>query len=65
MSEEFFEEQKYYIDHRKIHANETSNQCEHIAKFFILFDIIFVLQCEFIEDVREYQITSQRHKFCE
>ena len=51
MSERFSEKQKHYIDHQKIHADETSNQREHIAKFFIFFDIIFILQCEFIEDV--------------
>ena len=43
MNEEFSEKQKYYIDHRKIHADETSSQREHIAKFFIFFNIIFVL----------------------
>ena len=51
MNERFSEKQKYYIDHRKINANETSGQREHIAKFFIFFDIIFILQCEFIENV--------------
>ena len=51
MSEKFSEKQKYYINHREIHANETLNQREHIVKFFIFFDIIFVLQCEFIENV--------------
>ena len=51
MNERFSEKQKYYINHREIHADETSNQREHIAELFIFFDIIFVLQCEFIEDV--------------
>ena len=51
MSKRFFEEQKYYINYREIHADETSNQHEHIAKFFTFFNFIFVLQCEFIKDV--------------
>ena len=51
MNEKLFEKQKYYINHRKIHADETLNQREHIAKFFTFFDIIFVLQCEFIENI--------------
>ena len=51
MNEKFSEEQKHHINHRKIYAGGTLNQREHITEFFILFDIIFVLQCEFIEDV--------------
>ena len=51
INERFSEKQKHYIDHRKIHANETLNQREHIAKFFIFFNIIFILQYKFIENV--------------
>ena len=43
INEKFSEKQKYHIDHRKIYAGETLNQRKHIAEFFILFDIIFVL----------------------
>ena len=43
MSKIFSEKQKYYIDYRKIHADETLNQRKHIAEFFILLNIIFVL----------------------
>ena len=53
MNKKFLEEQKHHIDHRKIHADETSNQREHIARFFTFFNIILVLQCEFTENVRE------------
>ena len=51
MNERFFKEQKYYIDYRKIHISGKSSQREHITKFFTFFNIIFVLQCEFIENV--------------
>ena len=51
MNERFFKKQKYYINYRKVHAGETSSQREYIVKFFIFFDILFVLQCEFIKDV--------------
>ena len=51
MNEKFSEKQKDYINHRKIYANKTSSQRKHIAKFFIFFDIIFILQREFIENV--------------
>ena len=43
MNEKFFEKQKYDIDHRKLHDDETQNQREHIAKFIIFLDVIFVL----------------------
>ena len=49
MNERFSEKQKYYINHQKIHADETLSQREHIAKLFILLNIIFVLQYEFIK----------------
>ena len=51
MNEKFSEKQKHHIDHRKIHTSKTSNQREHIAELFILFDIISVLQCESTENV--------------
>ena len=35
MNEKFFKKQKYYIDHRKIHADKTSSQREYIIKLFI------------------------------
>ena len=43
MNEKFFEKQKHHIDHREVHADETLNQREHIAKFFTFFNIISVL----------------------
>ena len=51
MNEKLSKKQKHHINHQEIHANKTLNQGKHIAKLFIFFDIIFVLQCEFIENV--------------
>ena len=51
MNEKFSEKQKHHINHREIYADETLNQREYIAKLFSFFDIIFILQCEFIENV--------------
>ena len=49
MNKRFFEKQKYNVNYRKTHDNKTQNQREHIAKSIVFFDIIFVLQREFIE----------------
>ena len=49
MNEEFFEEQKHDINYRKLHDDETQNQRKHIAKFIIFFNVVFILQCEFVK----------------
>ena len=49
MNEEFFEKQKHDIDYWKSHDDEMQNQRKHIAKFIILFDVVFILQREFAE----------------
>ena len=54
MNKKLFEKQKYNINRRILHDDETQNQRKHIAKFIIFFNIISVLQREFIEIMREY-----------
>ena len=49
MSEKLFKKQKHDIDYQKLYNDETQNQRKHIAKLIILFDVIFVLQREFVE----------------
>ena len=49
MSEKFFKKQKHDIDHRRSYDDKMQNQREHIAIFIAFFDVIFVLQREFIE----------------
>ena len=49
MNEEFSEKQKHDIDYQKSHNDETQNQRKHIAKFIIFFNVVFVLQREFIK----------------
>ena len=58
MNERFFKKQKYNIDRRKLHDDETKNQHKHIAKFIVFFNVVFILQRKFVEIMREYQITS-------
>ena len=59
MSKKFSKKQKHNIDYKELHDDETQNQRKHIAKIIIFFDIVFVLQCEFIEIMQEYQIALQ------
>ena len=49
MNEELSEEQKHNINYQKLHDDETQNQRKHIAKFIIFFNVMFVLQREFVE----------------
>ena len=49
MSRKLFEKQKHDIDYRRSHDDKTQNQREHIAKFIIFFDVVSVLQREFVE----------------
>ena len=49
MSVELSEEQKHDINYWKLYDDEAQNQRKHIAKFIIFFDVVFVLQREFIE----------------
>ena len=53
MNEELSEEQKHDIDYRKSYNDKTQNQRKHIAKFIIFFDIVFVLQREFIKIIQK------------
>ena len=59
MNEKFFERKKYNVDCRRSYDNETQNQCEYIAKLIDSFNVVFVLQREFVEIMRECQITLQ------
>ena len=43
MSERLFKKQKYDINDRKSHDNEAQSQREHIAKFIVFLNIVFVL----------------------
>ena len=65
MNEKLFEEQKHDINYWKSHNDETQNQRKHIAKFIIFFDVVFVLQREFVEIMWKCQITFQCHWICE
>ena len=49
MNEKFSEKQKHNINYRKSHDDEAQSQRKHIVKFIIFFDVVFVLQREFIE----------------
>ena len=49
MSEKLSEKQKHNINYPKSYDDEAQDQRKHIAKFIILFDIVFVLQREFIK----------------
>ena len=49
MNKKLFEKQKYNINYRKSHDDETQNQRKYIAKFIIFFDIVFVLQRKSVE----------------
>ena len=65
MNEEFSEEQKHHINYWRSQDDEAQNQRKHIAKFIILFNIVFILQREFAEIMWECQITFQCHWICE
>ena len=49
MSEKLSEKQKHDINYRKSYDNETQNQRKHIAEFIIFFNVISVLQREFVK----------------
>ena len=49
MNEELSEKQKHDIDYQKLHDDGTQSQRKHITKFIIFFDVVFVLQREFIK----------------
>ena len=49
MNEKLSKKQKHDIDYRKSYNDEMQSQRKHIAKFIILFDVVFVLQREFVE----------------
>ena len=49
MNKNFFEKQKHDINYRKSHDNKTQNQRKYITKFIILFNIVFILQREFVK----------------
>ena len=44
MNKELFEEQKHNIIYRRLYDDKTQNQCEHIVKLIIFFNVVFVLQ---------------------
>ena len=48
MNKKLFEKQKHDINYRKSHNDETQNQRKHIAEFIIFFNVIFILQREFV-----------------
>ena len=56
MNEKLSKKQKYNIDRRRSHDDETQNQREHIAKLIVFFNVIFILQRESIKIMRKYQI---------
>ena len=62
MSKKFFEKQKHDIDHWRSHDDEAQNQREHIAEIIIFFNVVFVLQCEFVEIMWECQTALQCYK---
>ena len=49
MNKKIFKKQKHNIDYWKTYNDKAQDQREHIAKFVIFFNIIFVLQREFVE----------------
>ena len=49
MNKKLSEKQKHDINYRRSHDDETQNQREHIVKFIIFFDVVFILQRELVE----------------
>ena len=49
MNEKLSEKQKHDIDYRKSYNDKTQNQRKHITKFIIFFNVVFVLQREFVK----------------
>jgi len=52
ISREFSKETLYYLDYRRLYNREAQYERKYIAKFFILFNSIFVLQRKSIKDVQ-------------
>ena len=49
MNEKFSKKSKHDINYRRSYDDETQNQRKHIAKFIIFFDVVSVLQREFVK----------------